>query len=169
MPLNLLHTHPDDDMPSISALFEDYSEGAQLLRDAVRSTTGSDLDARPIEGKWSVREVVCHLADSEIIYADRMKRVIAEDNPTFFEADPNLFRPTLCCQQRPLDTELDVIDAVRAHMLPILRSLDASHFQQTGQHSLDGSVTLQSLLQRIADHIPHHIAFIEEKVTAMLL
>ena len=166
---DLPHTQPNDAMPSIPVLFEDYSGGAQLLRDAVQSTAGSDLDARPIEGKWSVREVVCHLADSEIIYADRMKRVIAEDNPTFFEADPNLFQPALCCQQRPLDTELEVIDAVRAHMLPILRSLDTSHFQRTGQHSLDGSMTLQMLLQRITDHIPHHIAFIEEKFTAMLL
>jgi len=107
------------------------------------------------------------LADSEIVYADRMKRVIAEENPTFFEADPNLFRPALFCSRRPLDKELDVVEAIRAHMLPILQSCGADDFQRTGVHSLDGPLTLQTLLERITAHIPHHVAFIEEKLQAM--
>jgi len=154
-------------MPSISTLIEAYSGGAQLLRDAMQSTTNTDLDAKPIKGKWSVREVVCHLADSEIVYADRMKRVIAEDIPTFFEADPNRFCPALYCPKRPLKKELDVIDAIRIHMLSILQSCDANDFQRTGVHSLDGPMTLETLLQRITAHIPHHVAFIEEKQRAM--
>jgi DinB superfamily len=154
-------------MADISTLIETYSGGAKLLSDAIRSTANGDLDTRPIEGKWSVREVVCHLADSEIIYADRMKRVLAEDNPTFFEADPNLFGPALFCPRRPVDKELDVIKAIRAHMLPILQSCDADDFQRTGVHSLDGPMTLRTLLERITAHIPHHVAFIEDKRKAM--
>ena len=154
-------------MVDISTLIEAYSGGAKLLGDAMRSTVDVDLDAKPIEGKWSVREVVCHLADSEIVYADRMKRVLAEDNPTFFEADPGLFGPAPHCSQRPLDKELDVVEAIRAHMLPILQSCDANAFQRTGVHSLDGPMTLRTLLERITAHIPHHVAFIEEKLQAM--
>ena len=156
-----------NDMTNIPAIIEGYSRGAKLLRDALRSAAHADLDARPIEGKWSIREVVCHLADSEIIYADRMKRVIAEDNPTFFEADPDLFGPALHCLQRALDKELDVVEAIRAHMLPILQSCGADAFQRTGVHSRDGRMTLQTLLERITAHIPHHVAFIEEKIKAM--
>jgi hypothetical protein len=154
-------------MGDVSRLIEAYSGGAKRLRDAMRSTANADLDASPIEGKWSIREVVCHLADSEIVYADRMKRVLAEDNPTFFEADPNLFRPALFCSRRPLDKELDVVEAIRAHMLPILQSCNADDFQRTGVHSLDGPLTLQTLLERITAHIPHHVAFIKEKLQAM--
>ncbi|MEX2115223.1 MAG: DinB family protein [Pirellulales bacterium] len=154
-------------MADISTLIDAYSRGANLLGDALRSMANADVDARPIEGKWSVREVVCHLADSEIIYADRMKRVLAEDNPTFFEADPNRFGPALFCPHRPLDNELNVVEAIRAHMLPILQSCDADAFRRTGVHSLDGRMTLQTLLERIVAHIPHHVAFIEEKVQAM--
>jgi hypothetical protein len=154
-------------MSNISALIEEYSCGAKLLSDVVRSMGSVDVDAKPIEGKWSIREVVCHLADSEIVYADRMKRVIAEDNPTFFEADPELFMPALSCLRRPLDNELDVIRAIRAHMLPILQSCDANDFQRTGVHSLAGPMTLLTLLQRVTGHLPHHIAFIEQKLKAM--
>src|SRR5262245_9662219 len=121
-----------NDMSNISTLIKQYSNGAELLCDVMRSSGSIDVDARPIEGKWSVREAVCHLADTEIIYADRMKRVLAEDNPTFFEADPELFGPALFCPQRPLDNELGVIKAIRAHMLPILESCDAKDFQRTG-------------------------------------
>jgi hypothetical protein len=154
-------------MANISAPIDEYSSGAKLLSDLVRSMGSVDVDARPIEGKWSIREVVCHLADTEIVYADRMKRVIAEDNPTFFNANPELFVPALSCRQRPLDNELDVIRAIRAHMLPILQSCDANDFQRTGVHSVAGPMTLLTLLQRVTAHIPHHIAFIEQKLKAM--
>jgi hypothetical protein len=154
-------------MSDISTLIQEYSRGAKLLCDAVQSAGSIDLDARPITGKWSVREVVCHLADSEIVYADRMKRVLAEESPTFFEADPNLFCPALSCAQRPLDNELGVVKAIRAHMLPILQSCNVDDFQRTGVHSLDGQLTLQALLARVMAHIPHHVAFIEEKLQAM--
>jgi hypothetical protein len=151
-------------MADIFTLIDAYSGGAQLLRDLMELTAHVDVDARPVEGKWSIREVICHLADSEIVYADRMKRVIAEDNPTFFEADPELFGAALHCRQRSVDNELNVVEAIRAHMLPVLRSCHANDFRRTGVHSLDGQMTLLTLLERITAHIPHHVTFIEEKL-----
>jgi DinB superfamily len=151
-------------MSNLSSLIERYAGGANLVRDALRSAGSVDLDARPIEGKWSIREVVCHLADSEIICADRMKRVLAEDHPTFFEADPNRFGPALHCPRRPLEGELAVIEAIRAHMLPILQSAGASAFRRSGVHSRAGQMTLETLLERVTSHVPHHLAFIEEKL-----
>lgn len=154
-------------MTDISTLIDSYSRGAELLRDAVRPTPESGWDATSIEGKWSIRQVVCHLADGEIVYADRMKRVIAEDNPTLFEADPDVLVPALYCPQRPWEAELNLIDAVRAHMVPILQSCKSDDFQRTGVHSIDGPMTLETLLKRITGHIPHHISFIEEKLRAL--
>lgn len=151
-------------MTDHSQLIEEYANGPGLLHDAVQSTTDFDLDAVPIAGKWSVRQAICHLADAEIIYADRMKRVVAEESPTLFDADPNLHVPALCNPQRSMDSELNVIAVVRAQMLPILRSLTTEDFQRTGRHSLDGEMTLYTLLQRITSHIPHHLAFIEDKI-----
>ncbi len=154
-------------MQNIGKMIEAYAAGADLLRESVAAADASQIDLRPIPGKWSIREVLCHLADSEIVYADRMKRVLAEDNPTFFEADPNLFLKSLRPEDRQLDQELEVIAVVRRHMLPILSALDSDAFQRGGQHSLDGPMTLATLLQRITDHIPHHAAFIDEKIAAL--
>jgi len=167
MKANTERTESSTNMANVSTLIEAYSRGAVLLRDVVYTTPESGWDALPIDGKWSIRQVVCHLADSEIVYADRIKRIIAEDNPTLFDADPNVLVPALFCSQRPWIAELNVIETVRKHMLPILRSCGSEVFRRTCIHSTDGPMTLETILQRVTSHIPHHIAFIEEKLRAM--
>ena len=146
---------------------EEYVAGPQKLRDAVAGMTDDQLGAKPVPGKWSTRQVICHIADCEIVYADRMKRVIVEENPTMSNLDPNAFATELAYHQRELEEELQLIEAIRRHMSWILRSLEPDHFQRTGNHSADGPLTLGNLLQRITGHIPHHIKFIEEKRAAL--
>ena len=102
---------------------------------------------------------LCHLADAEVIYADRMKRVIAEDNPTLFDADPNVHVPALVSATRTAESELAVIEAVRQQMHAILQNCDIEDYQRTAVHSVDGPMTLETLLERITGHIPHHISF----------
>ncbi|MEM6778331.1 MAG: DinB family protein [Planctomycetota bacterium] len=154
-------------MSEIQTLIDAYSTGSVTLHAAMQTVDDHQLDLQPIEGKWSIREVVCHLADSEIVYADRIKRVLAEDNATFFEADPEQFRRSLRVKDRNIEAELNVVELIREHMAPILRSMDRRDFQRMGHHSLDGPMTIMTLLQRITDHIPHHVRFINEKVAAM--
>ena len=72
-------------------LIDDYLAGPQKLGAAVAGMTAEQLDVRPIPGKWSTNRVICHMADFEPVYVDRMKRVIAENEPTLFSGDPNLF------------------------------------------------------------------------------
>ena len=111
--------------------------------------------------------VVCHLADFEIVYADRLKRVIAEEGPTMFGGDPDVFAAGLAYEHRPIGNELDLIAAVRHQMASILRQLKPSDFQRTGNHSEAGTLTLGMLLQSISSHIPHHVQFIAEKRKAL--
>ena len=82
-------------MVESQALVEEYARGAAMLSDVITQTPADAWDKKPIPGTWSIRQVLCHIADGEIVYADRMKRVIAEDNPTFFELDPDQFVPAL--------------------------------------------------------------------------
>jgi uncharacterized damage-inducible protein DinB len=145
------------------ALIDQYLAGPELVQSAIRGMSEEQLDAKPIAGKWSTRQVVCHIADFEPIYADRMKRVIAERCPTFFGGDPDTFAAGLAYNRRPVGTELEVLAVVRRQMATILRELQAEDFQRTGKHSEAGPLTLEALLYRIRDHVPHHIQFIAEK------
>ena len=149
------------------ALIDQYLAGPDLLRRAVAGMTREQLLARPIPGKWSTQEVVCHLADYEPIYADRMKRVIALKEPELLKGDPGLFAAKLAYDQRDMAEELALIEGSRKQMARILRRLRPEDFQRKGGLSRDGALTLEVLLQRITAHIPHHVRFIEEKRRAM--
>ncbi len=152
---------------NFDTLIERYLAGPDLLRRAVAGMKKEQLRARPIPGKWSTQEVVCHLADYEPIYADRMKRVIALEKPELLKGDPQLFTARLACDHRDMEEELAIIEWTRKQMARILRTLTPADFQRRGEHSRDGDLTLEVLLQRIIDHIPHHIRFIEEKRRAL--
>jgi len=148
-------------------LIEQYLAGPSELRSAIEGLSAEQLDARPIPGKWSIREVVCHLADYEPVYTDRMKRVIAEDKPPLLGGDPDEWCARLAYAERDVAEELAVMDAVRASMARILRSLEPQDWVRVGVHSRDGELTLETLLSRITGHIPHHLKFIEEKKSAL--
>ena len=154
-------------MREISELLSDYSAGTAQLKEVLNRTPADAWDSIPIPGQWSIRQVLCHLADAEIIYADRMKRVLAEDNPTFFNADPDQFEAALYSQERDPTEEVSLIAAVRAHMFRTLSACDIEAYQRTGVHSTDGPMTLETLLERITQHIPHHIEFIKAKLAAL--
>ena len=149
------------------ALIEQYLAGPGVLRRAIAGMTREQLVARPIPGKWSSQQVVCHLADYEPIYADRMKRVIALKEPELLKGDPGLFAARLAYDQRDVEEELALIEFTRRKMARILRALKPEDFQRQGGHSRDGALTLEVLLQRITAHIPHHVRFIEEKRRAV--
>ncbi|MFL5245846.1 MAG: DinB family protein [Gemmataceae bacterium] len=154
-------------MSVLSDLTTHYLAGVDDLRRSVAGMAGEQIKARPIPGKWSTLEVVCHLADFEPILADRMKRVIAQDNPQLIGADEKRFAAALAYHDRSLEEELALIDMTRQQMARILRTLTAEALQRTGVHNERGPVTLEKLLSQATNHIRHHVPFISEKRRAL--
>ena len=152
---------------TLDELLKQYEQGPDLLKTAVAGVREDQFDQTPVPGKWSIRQVVCHIADFEPVYADRMKRVVVEDNPTLFGGDPDVFAAGLHYEKRSVQAELELISVVRRQMAVILRNTDVEDFQRTGVHSEAGPLTLETLLERITRHIPHHVTFIAAKIAAM--
>ncbi|MBC7967990.1 MAG: DinB family protein [Fuerstia sp.] len=152
---------------TLDELLKQYEKGPDLLKTAIAGVREDQFDQTPVPGKWSIRQVVCHIADFEPVYADRMKRVLVEDNPTMFGGDPDVFAAGLHYDKRNVHEELELISVVRRQMAVILRNTDVEDFQRTGVHSEAGPLTLETLLERITRHIPHHLTFIEAKIAAM--
>src|SRR5712692_2616510 len=121
-------------MATLVQLIDGYLAGVKTLRQAVAGMTREQLLARPIPGKWSTLEVVCHLADYEAIYADRMKRVIALDEPELLKGDPGLFAARLAYDYRDAEEEIALIELTRKQMARILLTLKPEDFQRCGTH-----------------------------------
>jgi hypothetical protein len=148
-------------------LIAEYAAGPQLLREAVKGMSREQIVARPVAGKWSTLELVSHIADFEIVGADRIKRTIAEDRPTLPDGDENLFAKGLAYHSRELEEELQVIGSIRAQVTRILRTLKDDDFARIGVHSAAGPMTLTQYVERGVNHIKHHVTFVEEKRKAL--
>ena len=152
---------------TLDELLKQYEQGPKLLKAVVASVSDDRLDKTPVPGTWSIRQVVCHIADFEPVYADRMNRLLVVDNPSLFGGVSDVFAAGLHYEKRSIQDELELIDAIRRQMAVILRNTDVEDFQRTGVHSEAGPLTLETLLERITGHIPHHMTFIEAKIAAM--
>jgi uncharacterized damage-inducible protein DinB len=154
-------------MAALTELIDAYLAGVQTLRRAVAGMSREQMRARPVPGKWSTHEVVCHLADFDPILADRMKRVIAEEQPSLLGADEKRFAAALAYDQRDAEEELAIIEQTRRQMARILRTLPPEALSRVGVHNERGPLTLERLLTISINHIPHHVKFIEDKRRAL--
>jgi uncharacterized damage-inducible protein DinB len=140
-----------------------YLAGGESVAQAVDGLSAAQLRARPIPGKWSCLEVVCHFADSEALFADRMKRVLAEDRPALPFADPHRYVAALAYHERDAHEEAEFIRLVRRQMARILRAQPVEAWQRVGVHSEEGERTLEQLLLKAIDHLDHHLTHLRDK------
>ena len=151
----------------MSEQIQNYLAGVEALKAAVAGLKPEQLKARPIAGKWSILEVVAHLADFEAVLADRMKRILAMDKALLLVADENKFAEKLAYHDRDLNAELALIEATRKQMAAILSNSPPEALQRQGVHAEKGLVSVEQILATITRHIPHHLPFIAEKRKAL--
>ena len=152
-------------------LLEQYAAGAEKLALAIRGLTREDLLAVPDPssgvGKWSIQQVLRHLADTDTVYADRMKWVISEENPPLPGFDQEKWATALRYADQSGEDAMKLIELTRRQMSTILRGLPDASFERAGQHSERGRVTLRDLLRYMVEHLEHHVKFIHSKRARM--
>ena len=150
-----------------SELIDHYAAGGEKLSLAIRGLTREDLLAVPAAdanvGKWSIQQVVVHVMDSELICSDRLKRMIAEDNPTLIGYDENKFVRNLFYDEQPADQAVQIVDLNRKLFANVLRRLPAAALERKGTHNERGVITVAGYLRSTVDHLEHHLKFIHSK------
>jgi uncharacterized damage-inducible protein DinB len=129
--------------------------------------TREQLTARPVAGKMSILEVVCHIVDFDPIYVERMKRTITMDRPALLGADENTFLQKLSYHHRDVNEELTLLELTRSSMAKILKHLSLDSWDREGVHNERGPMTLTTMVENMINHITHHVKFIEEKRKVM--
>lgn len=142
---------------------EAYAQGADIPGRAIAGLTDAQLDAMPIPGTWSIRQIVVHLMDSDLIAAYRMKRIIAEDRPKLDVWDENAFVSRLGYEWLSADKAAELFSVNRVFMAEILQSLPSESFERVALHPEVGELPLGALLRLYVHHVHHHLAFIEKK------
>jgi len=140
-----------------------YAEGGLLLAQAASGLTPEQARARPDPGAWSIAELVAHLLDADLVLADRMKRVIAEEDPPLPAFDHDAWVARLDSHAMPVDEAAALFAANRKWMARVLRAQDESAFARFGVHSQTGRQTLAEILVKAANHLDHHLKFLYAK------
>ena len=144
-------------------MIDEYLRGAARPAAAINDLTPTDLDAFPIANTWSIRQIVLHLMDSDLIASDRMKRVIAEDNPVLIGFDESAFARNLFYGQLDVMMAADIFQKNRLLTARILQALPDEAFRRAGTHNQRGRVTLEQLVQGMVEHLEHHLKFLRKK------
>lgn len=150
-------------MSEISELIDAFERAPAKVRAAVAGLGPAELTARPGPGDWSILEVVVHLADSDCLGIDRMKRVLTEENPTLLSADETEYARRLFPHDQSLDDALLIMEVERRQFARVLRKLPPEAFGRFGTHNVKGVVTLARMVRGSASHVEDHLKFILAK------
>ena len=143
-------------MSNRAELLERFRRGAEVLAVLLTGVYGEENDFEPAPGKWSIRRITAHLADSEMVGSFRLRAVIAEDNPTLYAFDQDKWAARLDYDRRKPAQSLDSFRRLRADNHELLKNLPEEAFSRTGQHTERGQVTLLQLLEIYATHAESH-------------
>jgi hypothetical protein len=132
-----------------------YEDGYRAVVEALAGATDEDLDAREAPGEWSPREVVHHLADSEMTSAVRLRRLIAENEPLLVGYDQEEFARRLY-YNRPIEASLAAFKAARESTAQILHLMTEEEWQRWGTHSEFGPQSVEVWLDYYRTHAHDH-------------
>ena len=135
-----------------------YAAGYEEVAQALNGFPAESLTAHPIPGKWSAREIVHHLGDSEGTSAFRIRKLLAEDNAIIEGYDQDQFATRLRYNERDMAPALEAFRAARESTLPLLRMMSEEDWQRVGTHTESGRYTTENWLTIYANHAHNHAA-----------
>ena len=140
------------------ALVAQYKAGYDEVARSLEGFPEAELSAHPVPGKWSAREIVQHLADSEMNSAIRLRKLLTEDDPQIQGYDQEDYAARLRYNERDIAPALDALRGARATTAQLLDAMTDADWSRAGTHSESGRYTAEDWLRIYADHAHNHAA-----------
>jgi hypothetical protein len=132
------------------------------LQRLISRATASKLRKRPAPGKWSIAEIVAHLADAEIVGAWRMRLILGAPGSPVTAFDQDSWVTALHYDKRDPRKALEQFRVLRETNLALLKTLTPGQWKHHGIHSERGEETIEHVVRMFAGHDLNHIAQIEQ-------
>ena len=140
------------------ALIEQYKAGYEEVARSLEGFPAESLSAHPLPGKWSAREIVQHLADSEMNSAIRLRKLLTEESPQIQGYDQEDYARRLRYNERDMAPALDALRGARATTGQLLDSMTEDDWAREGTHTESGRYTAEDWLSIYAAHAHNHAA-----------
>ena len=141
-----------------NVLIKQYADGYDEVIRALDNFPAESLGAHPIPGKWSAREIVHHLGDSETTSAIRIRQLLTQDDPLIQGYDQDQYATRLRYNERDMAPALEAFRYARETTMQLLPLLSPDDWQRAGTHTESGRYTLEDWLRIYAAHAHNHAA-----------
>lgn len=140
-----------------------YEAGARLLPYACSGLSPEQVDVPMAPGALSVVQVVVHVLDADLIFAERIKRILAEDDPVLQVFDEDRWIERIPAAGLPLEEATALFAANRRWTVRLLRQRPLQDFARAGQNTALGRQTVAQVLAYAISHLDHHLRFLYGK------
>ncbi|MCU1327619.1 MAG: yfiT [Bryobacterales bacterium] len=147
-------------MATIPDALEVFARGPAALKAAIADVTPAELDFQPAPGKWTIRQLVRHVADTEIVAGMRLRHIAAEDRPTLIPFDQDKWADNLSYSVADPNEALVTFRALRDDTARLLGRLPEAAFDRIGVHPERGDRTLLSFVELFGNHVIKHVEHI---------
>jgi hypothetical protein len=135
---------------------------ADAIARLIDGVPGAALSARPSPDRWSVREIIAHLADSEIVIGFRMRLILGSPGVAVAAYDQNSWASSGHYDRRDPKQSLEQLRVLRDGNLALLASLDKEQWSHYGMHSERGRESIEHIARMTAGHDVNHLRQIEQ-------
>jgi DinB superfamily len=133
-------------------LIDRYKKGYAEVTTALAGIAPEELDWKPAKSEWSAREVVHHLADSEMIAAVRLHRMLIADDAQLWRYDPDELAVRFTYAERPLEAAMALFQGVRAYTAELLDRMTEADWAKAGMPTPTGEYSTARWLQSYGPH-----------------
>lgn len=138
-----------------------FADAPTQLSAALTGLDNVQIHFAPVEGEWSINEIIVHLADAEVFYYERMRKTIAEDTPNISSFDENAFASRLSYGTQSFGLGLALFAALRNSSAALLAMLPPEAWERACNHPERGVMTLYDLFAASLGHSSAHLEQIE--------
>ena len=143
-------------------LLDTAEKNPEQVARAVMGLPTKVLQYKPAPNKWSVQEILAHLADSELVYGYRLRQAIADKEPTFAPIDQDAWAANLGYMEPTTPELIALYSLLRRANLRVLRRLKPADLEKSGFHPEHKcQITVAELVQNLAKHGASHLEQIE--------
>lgn len=146
-----------DDIQKWAKEIEGYTE---RLRETVDSLDDEALNAKYRAGSWTVRQLVHHIADSQLNMYQRLKLALTDNNPTVpaFIQDEWVMLPD---NDLPIESSIKMLEGMNERIVAIANNLNEAQLVQTFTLKDSGEITVAKKIAKLSWHEEHHLAHIK--------
>jgi uncharacterized damage-inducible protein DinB len=134
---------------------------AAKLKKAIRGLSPKQLKWKPEPGKWSIAEILAHLADAEIVGSWRMRLVVGASGTTLQPYDQEVWASAFQYTKADAKRSLEFFGVLRENNLAMLKALPKEAWETYGMHMERGKETLVHVVRMFAGHDTNHLRQVE--------